>query len=119
MAREYFKMARRGTRISTLILIVPALLFGGAAWAEKPAPSGNAVFDRVVDIVNERFYAPSGLDSFNEAAAAVVAQIPDLAKADPGLVGDAINWTLASLGASHTGRYTKNEVAYYELSDVF
>lgn len=112
-------MTRRGTRLSTLILIVPALLFGGAAWAEKPAQSGNPVFDRVVDIVNERFYAPSGLDAFNDAAAAVIAQIPDLAQADAGLVGDAIDWTLASLGASHTGRFTRDQVAYYELSDVF
>jgi C-terminal processing protease CtpA/Prc len=73
----------------------------------------------MVGIVNEHFYAPSGLDRFNEAAGTAAAQMPDLGKADPAVVGDVIDWTLSNLGASHTGRYTKDQVAYYELADVF
>ena len=31
----------------------------------------------------------------------------------------AIDHILASLGASHTGRYTPDQLDYYELADVF
>jgi carboxyl-terminal processing protease len=34
-------------------------------------------------------------------------------------VGEAIDYTLKALGSSHTGRYTPNQVDYYDLTDVF
>ena len=45
--------------------------------------------------------------------------MPDLKDAAPGVVGDAVNFVLDSLHASHTGRYTPDQVDYYELADVF
>ena len=45
--------------------------------------------------------------------------MPDLKDASPAVVGDAVNYVLGSLHASHTGRYTPASVDYYELADVF
>jgi carboxyl-terminal processing protease len=108
-------MTRRRLALAAFIVLVPAL----AAAAETPPLSGNAVFDRTVDIVNQHFFAPSELPKFNESAALAVGQMPDLKDAGPALVGDAVAFLLDSLHASHTGRYTPDQVDYYELADVF
>jgi len=99
---------------AALIVLVP--IFGAEA-----APSGNRVFDRAVDIVRERFYAPGDLGSFNNAVEAIVASLPELrgAPADTPLTREAVDSALASLGASHTARYTRDQRDYYELIDVF
>lgn len=111
-------MTRFRLALAALLVLVPAWLAVPAA-AEAPPRSGNAVFDRVVDLVNEHFFAPSELPKFNEAAALAAAQIPDLKDAAPAVVSDAISFVLDSLHASHTGRYMPDAVDYYELSDVF
>jgi C-terminal processing protease CtpA/Prc len=97
-----------------------ALVLAPIAVAEA-APTGNAVFDKVVEIVNQRFYSDAGLGTFNDAVAAVVARLPELGTAAPesATTRAAVNTVLASLGASHTGRYTPDQQNYYELSDVF
>jgi carboxyl-terminal processing protease len=85
------------------------------------AQSGNAVFDRVVEIVNQRFYSEAGLGKFNDAVAAVMARLPELGNATPesATTRAAVNTVLTTLGASHTGRYTADQQNYYELADVF
>lgn len=80
--------------------------------AAEVAPA--AVFDRTVQIVEERFFDPAGLDDFEVAvekarAAGITAENLDAS----------IDGILESLNASHTVRYTPDEIAYYELSDVF
>ena len=87
----------------------------------EAAQSGNAVFDKVVEIVNQRFYSEAGLGKFNDAVAAVTARLPELGTATPesATTRAAVNTVLAALGASHTGRYTPDQQNYYELADVF
>ncbi len=106
------RMAARG--LVALLLMVPVV---GARAAE----SGNAVFDRVVDIVHQRFYAPAALAAFDQAVTATMAEHPDLAAAAAGspVTRDAIDTVLASLNASHTHRFVQSQLDYYELTDVF
>jgi C-terminal processing protease CtpA/Prc len=94
-------------------------LAGAAASAEPDLRSGNAVFDRTVDIVTANFYRPAELDRFREAVALTIESFPGLDTAEPALVDDAIDFVLASLETSHTARYPTGSVEYYELLDVF
>ncbi len=111
-------MTRHQLALAALLVLAPAVVAMPAV-AEAPPRSGNAVFDSAVDIVNQHFFAPAELPKFNEAAALAVSQMPDLKDASPGVVGDAVSFILASLHASHTGRYAPDQVDYYELADVF
>ena len=111
-------MIRFRLALAALLVLLPAG-FAASAAAEAPPRSGNPVFDRTVDLVNEHFFAPAELAPFNQAAALAVAQMPDLRDASPGVVNDAVAFILDSLHASHTGRYTQDQVDYYELADVF
>jgi C-terminal processing protease CtpA/Prc len=97
-----------------------ALLVLPLAGAEA-APSGNAVFDKVVELVNQRYYAPNDVGTFNDTVSAVIGRLPELATAAPesATTRAAVNTILSSLGASHTGRYTADDQDYYELADVF
>lgn len=106
-------------RLRTSVSALAALtLTASAALAQDALPkSGNAVFDRTVDLVVERFYAPDGLDPFREEVVAVVAERPDFS--DRVVLDEAIDRILASLNASHSARYTPDEVSYYELVDIF
>ncbi len=112
-------MTGRANALRALILVVPAWLAASSALAEVPARSGSAVFDRTVALVNEHFFDQSALPDFNEAAGLVAAQMPHLGDADPAVVSDAVDFVLRSLHSSHTGRFTADQVNYYELSDVF
>jgi C-terminal processing protease CtpA/Prc len=111
-------MTRRRLALAALLVLVPAWALLPAA-AETLTRSGNAVFDRTVDLVNRHFFPPTALPQFNDAAALAAGQMPDLKDAAPGVVGDAVRFVLASLNASHTGRFTPDQVDYYELADVF
>lgn len=96
------------------ILLVPFWL--GTAAADDFSPAGDPVFDRAVRLVEQRFYATDALPAFRET----VAELKEAAGGDvPVSVDDAIAAALASLGASHTARYTQDRVDYYELADVF
>ncbi len=113
-------MTRRLPVLAALIVLVPAWAFVPLPAVAQTLPrSGNAVFDRTVDLVNQHFFAPADLPKFNEAAALTIDQITELKDAAPGVVDDAVSFVLGSLHASHTGRYTQDEVDYYELADVF
>ena len=88
------------------------LLLVTGAEAEGPARSGNAVFDKAVELVNQHFHDPAALPKFNAAVAAEVQK----GVADP---HQAILDVLPALGASHMGHFTQAELAYYELADIF
>jgi carboxyl-terminal processing protease len=107
-------MLRQARWLALALLLVPFA-------SVDAATSGNPVFDRVVEIVNQRFYAPDGLAKFNDSVATVMARLPELTAAPPGSATTraAVNAILTSLGASHTGRYTQDQRDYYELVDVF
>jgi carboxyl-terminal processing protease len=85
---------------------------------EAPTGSNQADFDRVWELVRDRFYDPhlNGLDWQEQRARFG----PDAASArsreDAAVV---INAMLAKLGASHTHFYTSEEPAYYQLADIF
>jgi len=107
-----------------LRLVSPRLVAGLAVLLSvvgAQAQSGNRVFDRTVDIVRENFYHRADLSTFNAAVAAVIARMPDLAAAAAGsdTTREAVDAVLASLGASHTGRFVQDDLDYYELADVF
>ena len=108
-------------RIRKTILFLTVLLPLAAARADDQAlaRSGNPVFDRTVQIVLGNFYAADALDQFRQAVDAAVANLPNLAGDEEPVVDDAIAYVLASLGASHTARYTPDDLDYYELLDVF
>ena len=106
------------TRRTAALLVVLLPLFASTAMAEAPR-SGNAVFDRTVSLVEEKFYSPQKLDRFHDAVAVAVANLPGLATADPAVLNDAIAYVLASLDTSHTGRFVPDQLDYYELVDVF
>ncbi len=113
-------MTRCKLALAALIVLVPAWTITAPPAAADALPhSGNAVFDRTVDLVNEHFFSTAALPAFNQAAALAVGQMPELKDAGPGVVGDAVTFVLDSLKASHTGRYTPDQVDYYELADVF
>jgi C-terminal processing protease CtpA/Prc len=98
-----------------------ALIVVGSLASAQAAESGNQIFDRAVDIVRQHFYAPNELGAFNDAVTAVINNHPELASASPQspVTRAAVDTVLASLGASHTGRYVKGQLDYYELADVF
>src|SRR3972149_6180211 len=97
------------------------LIVLGAIVSAAAADSGNRVFDRTVEIVRDRFFAPGDLATFNETVAQTVGRTRQLGQAAPGspVVGNAIDTVLASLAASHTARYVQNQRDYYELIDIF
>ncbi|NVD43010.1 PDZ domain-containing protein [Ensifer sp. HO-A22] len=99
-----------------LLMLMPA----GAPAAELPR-SGDPVFDRVIALVNSEFHDETGLDRFNETAKK---EIEDVGQTLPqrgstARVDAAIDATIASLRASHNGRFKPDTIAYFELSDIF
>jgi carboxyl-terminal processing protease len=85
-----------------LALALGATLLAGGSVAADP------VLEEVVGIVNRDFLLPDRLPGFNEAAEAAAAS----GEADIGA-------HLALLGLSHTGHDTADEIAYFELMDIF
>jgi C-terminal processing protease CtpA/Prc len=100
-----------------LAAAVLILLVGTAAYADVPPKSGNATFDRAVDLVMENFYSPAVLPRFEDAVKQILPTVPH--EGDQKALDPAIERVLASLGASHTGHYTNDELDYYELLNVF
>lgn len=96
-------------------------LLQGTAFAAEPPRSGHPVFDRTVQLVAEGFYDESALDRFFDAARREIddPDQPINKDSSKAAVDQAIDAALASLGASHTARYTPDEIAYFELADVF
>ncbi|MGO4838557.1 carboxyl-terminal protease, partial [Rhizobiaceae sp. 2RAB30] len=88
--------------------------------AELPQ-SGNPVFDRAVRLVVDNFYDRSTLDRFEDAASREIqdSRSPVTAASPAGRIDTAIDTILASLQASHTGRFQPDGIDYFELADDF
>jgi len=65
----------------------------------------------------ENFYDPAALPRFEDAVKETIPGLPH--EGDQKALDPAIAKVLASLGASHTGHYTADELDYYELLNVF
>ncbi|MBD9491423.1 S41 family peptidase [Ensifer sp. ENS11] len=92
-----------------------------SAFATDVPRSGDPVFDRVITLVNSEFHDENALDRFNaaakkeiESAAPALSTTGSTARVDA-----AIETALASLQASHNGRFKSDTIAYFELSDIF
>jgi carboxyl-terminal processing protease len=108
MAQRY--LARAASAFVVLVLVA------GAAAADVPK-SGNAVFDKAVEIVDENFYSKAALPAFHEAVNAIIAKAAE--GKTPLATDEAMDKLIAALQVSHTGRFTPDQVDYYELTNVF
>ncbi|HVZ13439.1 MAG TPA: S41 family peptidase, partial [Bauldia sp.] len=108
-------MRARPALAAALVLCLVSTL---AAHADTAAPwTGDPVIDKTVTIVDKNFWNPAALPAFHDAVRGVVADEPDRAlNTDTATAESRI---LASLGASHTGRLTPDQLDYYELAGVF
>jgi len=105
----------------TLLTIALLLSEPTALHAVDVTRSGQPVFDRVVELVDEEFYDTTALARFNAAARAQIdGRLHSIATtSSPSDVDDAITSVLSSLRVSHTGRYKPDTIDYFELSDIF
>jgi carboxyl-terminal processing protease len=92
-----------------------------SAFATDVPRSGDPVFDRVITLVNSEFHDENALDRFNAAAKKEIeSAVPALSTTgSTARVDAAIETALASLQASHNGRFKSDTIAYFELSDIF
>ncbi|HXV31267.1 MAG TPA: S41 family peptidase [Sinorhizobium sp.] len=83
--------------------------------------SGHPVFDRTVALVLDNFYDAGALDRFGVAVRQEIQDEdrPLTAGSSGARVDTAIETVLASLGVSHTDRFTADTIDYYELADIF
>ncbi len=109
------KTLSKAALLLALALPLPAV----AETGDTSLQSGNPVFDKTVDQVLANFFDAGRLGDFRDAVQLTVGSLPDLAKAEPAVVDDAIDFVLASLKTSHTARFTPDSLDYYELLDVF
>ncbi|NRQ16429.1 S41 family peptidase [Ensifer sesbaniae] len=107
--------------LGTLLTFSLLLSTLDAPYAADVTRSGQPVFDRVVELVDEEFYDTTALDRFNAVARAQIdgKRHSISAASPPSDVDDAITSALASLRVSHTGRYKSDTIDYFELSDIF
>jgi carboxyl-terminal processing protease len=90
-----------------LLLFTPAL-----------AEDGHETFDRVWDLVEEKFYDPK-LNGLDPKAIRAEAKLELEGVTDPETVSSVVNGYLKRLNASHTHLFSSREPDYYELLDVF
>ena len=79
------------------------------------------MFDRAVSLVFSEYYDVSALDRFADAVQSQIKhpRSPLGANSTQSRVDAAIDAVLASLGASHTGRFLPGTIDYFELADIF
>lgn len=111
---------RRGMR-GALLSLSFMLSLAAAAGAAEPPRSGQPVFDRVIELVDANFYDAKAIERFKQAAQSQIAdgQSPISATSPAGQVDAAITAILASLEVSHTGRFKRDMIDYFELADIF
>ncbi|QCI67095.1 S41 family peptidase [Phreatobacter stygius] len=91
-------------------LIIAALVIGSspvAAWCQTAPADAAHVSGQIDEIIRRRFYDPQRLPAFEAVASTRGANLDWVAAA------------LAALGASHTGRYTPDQIDYYEVMDAY
>ena len=104
-----------------LAALLLALMTAVPAMALEPPRSGHPVFDRAVQLVMDNFHDVSALDRFVEAVRREVNDplSPITAASPEPRIDAAIGTILASLQASHTGRFKPDTIDYFELADIF
>lgn len=102
------------------LLACAGVAAAGAGPAEPGAVSaaGADVVDAIDRLVREHFYAPGRLGELHWDAAVAHAR-EEVAGADGARKTAALRELLASLSASHTEYYTRNEPAYWQLWGIF
>jgi carboxyl-terminal processing protease len=115
MIRAY-RQLRRSFILAVVVTVGPIWLDVGAlAQAPRAAP---ALIEEVGRLVNRHFYDRDVVERvWAEAVAVHSAALPADPTSDE--VAAALDAMLAELGASHTGHYTPDDLAYYELLDIF
>ena len=98
-------------------LLLP--LAAGAASAQANLRSGNAVFDRAVDIVLANFYRPAELDPFRDAVALTVESFPASSRRTRRWSTTRSTSCFRASRPRIPARYPTGSVEYYELLDVF
>jgi len=82
---------------------------------EEPAqPDPVALLDQTEKIVSERYYNRAALPAFRDTLDSYRETARTAAD-----VGTAIAEALRTLGGTHTGRFTPDQIEYYELMDIF
>jgi carboxyl-terminal processing protease len=104
-----------------ILVMVASVLLGLLYWSIAPAFSNQpaiALFDRVWETVNRRFYDPNfnGVD-WQALREKYRSRIADVRSTETPAI--AINQMLAELKTSHTRLYTPDEPAYYQLLGIF
>jgi carboxyl-terminal processing protease len=109
------------SRSILLAVVVTAGLVGldlGASAQVGAPPAAPALVEEVGRLVSRYFYDRDTVErDWAEARTVHSADLPANPTGDD--VAAALDAMLADLGASHTGHYTPNELAYYELLDIF
>ena len=102
--------------VALLLVLIPA-----NALALDPPRSGHPVFDRAIQLVFDNFHDMSALERFGAAVRQEIEDpdAPLTKNSSNARVDEAIDAVLASLGASHTGRFRRDTIDYFELADIF
>jgi carboxyl-terminal processing protease len=108
-------MTNRIPTFATAILLL--LPFPGSTGLAEPvldkAVAPAEVMNEIGRIVRREFFDPQALGAFNEAES----RFKELA-AGGRLTEASIGW-LETLNATHTGRFTPDQIDYYEIAEVF
>lgn len=105
------------TRRAALAALLFAATAAQAQFSNDAPGNGQApyrvLFDELDKIVSEHFYNPAAVPKFRNAlnAGRAPQTIPD--------ADETMARALRALGASHTGRYTPDQIEYFELLDIF
>lgn len=99
-------------RLGAVLLLLAVSFSAHSEVPQGPAPV--ELLDQVNKIVTEQFYNPRGLSDFQST----LKFYRETERSD-GEVGAAIAQALRALAVSHTGRYTPDQIEYYELMDIF
>ncbi|MCA1449888.1 PDZ domain-containing protein [Ensifer sp. IC3342] len=109
----------RTRTVGSLPLILLLFLTSSQAFALEPPRSGHPVFDRAVTLVVDNFHDASALERFAATVRRQIEDVPLTAKSSQAQVDEAIETILASLGASHTARFKRDTIDYFEIIDIF
>jgi carboxyl-terminal processing protease len=113
----------RGSRNLTITLVLAAVASGllrpdpVAAQVAAPA-AAPPLIGEVGRLVSRHFYDPGTVERLWAGARATHASALPAEPTDEEIAA-ALDAMLAELGASHTGHYARDELAYYELLDIF
>ena len=114
------KLAARLSAVLAFLVLVTPVQAEAPADISKPAQQEShrlepgEFLDHARQIVIDNFYNPSGLAAFETMLTSERQSVHSLADAEATIMR-----ALPVLKASHTARYTPDQIEYYELMDVF